>query len=48
MARLECSVCHQQADARALNRCRDCGAPMCDECAQRGMGLCPDCFVELE
>ncbi|MDD6884453.1 MAG: hypothetical protein PUD50_12175 [Eubacteriales bacterium] len=48
MSRIECSVCHQPADSRALTKCCDCGAALCDECAERCMGLCPDCFVNLE
>ena len=43
MYRMECSCCRKPADARSLQRCCDCGALLCDDCASRMGGLCRDC-----
>lgn len=32
-----CSTCE---DAKTKNRCRLCGAPICDACVKRGLGRC--------
>ena len=39
----ECSSCHKIADAGSRRACADCGAPLCDDCANEYSGLCPDC-----
>lgn len=44
MAMMECSCCHRLADSRSFQRCCDCGAPLCDDCASRNDGLCNDCY----
>ena len=43
MPMAECRSCHNTADSRAFRRCNDCGAPLCDDCANEYAGLCPDC-----
>ena len=43
MSMMECSVCHSRADARQFQRCVDCGAALCDDCAERYGGMCMDC-----
>jgi len=43
MSRIECVCCHKLADARSFQRCCDCGAPLCDDCAIRTGCLCDDC-----
>ena len=43
MSMMECSCCHRRADARSFRPCGDCGAPLCDDCANEHEGLCPDC-----
>ena len=43
MPMAECRSCHKTADSRAFRRCNDCGAPLCDDCANEYAGLCPDC-----
>ena len=44
MSMMECRNCHRIADARSFQRCCDCGAPLCDDCANRRDGLCDDCY----
>lgn len=39
----ECCSCHRRADSRAFRSCMDCGAPLCDDCANEYAGCCPDC-----
>lgn len=39
----ECQNCHRRADSRSFRYCVDCGAPLCDDCANTYAGLCPDC-----
>ena len=39
----ECRSCHRTMDSRAFRSCADCGAPLCDDCANDYSGLCPDC-----
>ena len=43
MSMMECAMCHRAQDARALRGCPVCGAMLCDECAERELGLCADC-----
>lgn len=43
MAMMECKNCHRLADARCFRLCGDCGAPLCDDCANEHEGLCRDC-----
>lgn len=43
MSMMECRCCHRMADARSFRLCNDCGAPLCDDCANDHEGLCPDC-----
>ena len=43
MAMMECSDCFRLADSRCFQRCVNCGAPLCDDCASRNHGLCEDC-----
>ena len=43
MPTTECRNCHRRGDARAFRACTDCGAPLCDDCANEYSGLCPDC-----
>ena len=43
MPTTECRNCHRRGDARAFRACNDCGAPLCDDCANASSGLCPDC-----
>ena len=43
MAMMECKNCHRIADSRCFQRCTDCGAPLCDDCANSYEGLCRDC-----
>ena len=43
MPTTECRNCHRRADSRAFRACTDCGAPLCDDCANEYSGLCPDC-----
>ena len=39
----ECSMCGKRGDARSMRSCGLCGAPICDDCAERGAGLCDLC-----
>ena len=43
MASMECKGCHRIADARCFRTCRDCGAPLCDDCANTYRDRCPEC-----
>lgn len=43
MAMMECKNCHRIADSRCFQTCVDCGAPLCDDCANTGRGRCGDC-----
>ena len=43
MAMMECRSCHRIADSRGFQRCGDCGAPLCDDCANESDNRCPDC-----
>ena len=43
MSMMECRNCHRLADARCFRLCSDCGAPLCDDCANEHEGLCRDC-----
>ncbi|MBR6766537.1 MAG: hypothetical protein IKM02_01160 [Clostridia bacterium] len=43
MSMIECRNCHRVADSRSFQTCSDCGAPLCDDCANNYEGLCPDC-----
>ena len=43
MAMIECSVCGQMAQSRTSHHCSDCGAPLCDDCANNTDGLCEEC-----
>ena len=43
MSMMECKNCHRIADARCFRACSDCGAPLCDDCANEYAGLCRDC-----
>lgn len=43
MAMMECKNCHRLADVRSFRHCCDCGAPLCDDCANQHEGLCRDC-----
>ena len=43
MSMMECKCCHKLADARCFRLCSDCGAPLCDDCANEHEGLCADC-----
>ena len=46
MAMMECRDCFRLADARCFQRCQRCGAPLCDDCANRNRGCCEDCADE--
>ncbi|MDY3026571.1 MAG: hypothetical protein SOR74_06620 [Candidatus Faecivicinus sp.] len=48
MSMMECSCCHRIADMRAFRRCCSCGAPLCDDCANRSDCLCDECYSENE
>ena len=48
MPMAECRSCHKRADSRAFRHCSDCGAPLCDDCANEYAGLCPDCEGNAE
>ena len=39
----ECSMCGKKSDPRALHKCGLCGKLLCDDCAERNVGLCDDC-----
>ena len=43
MPMTECRNCHKVGDSRSFRACADCGAPLCDDCANEYSGLCPDC-----
>ncbi|MDO4865572.1 MAG: hypothetical protein Q4C10_03375 [Clostridia bacterium] len=43
MSMAECRSCHRVADSRSFRSCVDCGALLCDDCANEYDGLCPDC-----
>ena len=43
MPMTECRNCHRVADSRSFRACNDCGAPLCDDCANEYSGLCRDC-----
>ncbi len=43
MSMMECKNCHRIADSRCFQTCSDCGAPLCDDCANEHEGLCHDC-----
>ena len=43
MSMMECSCCHKRMDARGFRLCADCGAPLCDDCANARRGLCFEC-----
>ena len=43
MSMMECRNCHRIADSRSFQTCADCGAPLCDDCANNHEGLCMDC-----
>ena len=43
MPTTECRNCHRVGDSRSFRACNDCGAPLCDDCANEYSGLCPDC-----
>lgn len=43
MSMMECSCCHRRADGRSFQKCSDCGALLCDDCASRTHGLCSEC-----
>lgn len=43
MSMMECRNCHRRMDARSFRLCSDCGAPLCDDCANQSHGLCADC-----
>ena len=43
MSMMECRGCHRRMDARSFRLCCDCGAPLCDDCANQHEGFCPDC-----
>lgn len=44
MSMMECSCCHRLADSRSFRLCCDCGAPLCDDCANRSDCLCDECY----
>ena len=46
MPMCECRSCHKVMDSRAFRACSDCGAPLCDDCANEYSGYCPDCEPE--
>ena len=46
MSMIECTCCHRIADSRAFRLCSECGAPMCDDCANDRDGLCVRCDAE--
>ena len=43
MSMMECKNCHRMADARCFRLCADCGAPLCDDCANASEGRCREC-----
>ena len=43
MAMMECRDCFRLADSRCFRRCTGCGAPLCDDCADRNMCMCEEC-----
>ena len=43
MSMMECKNCHRLADSRCFRMCLDCGAPLCDDCANASDGRCGDC-----
>ena len=44
MSMMECSCYHRIADSRSFRHCCDCGAPLCDDCANRTDCLCDECY----
>jgi len=46
MSMIECSCCHCFADVRSFRCCSDCGAPLCDDCANISGGRCYDCSAK--
>ena len=46
MAWMECKSCHRIADSRRFRTCCDCGAPLCDDCANASGDRCPECGGE--
>lgn len=43
---IECAECGKCGDSREMQYCEICGAPLCDECADRGGGMCERCGGE--
>ena len=43
MTWMECKSCHKIVDSRCFRACCDCGAPLCDDCANEYAGRCPEC-----
>ena len=43
MSMMECRNCHKIADSRGFRLCPECGAPLCDDCANYYRGVCFEC-----
>ena len=43
MPMTECRNCHRVGDSRSFRACADCGAPLCDDCANASEGRCREC-----
>ena len=43
MPMTECRSCHRVADSRSFRSCVDCGALLCDDCANENRNRCFDC-----
>ena len=39
----ECCMCGKRGDTRSMRKCGLCGQLLCDDCAERNVGLCDDC-----
>lgn len=48
MALMECSLCRKTAEARQMQHCSTCRAPLCPKCAFVNLGLCTECISDEE
>ncbi len=44
----KCKRCKRDIIGECIMSCQNCGAMLCQDCAQTNMNICPYCYFDLE
>ncbi|MEG1519759.1 MAG: zinc-ribbon domain-containing protein [Clostridia bacterium] len=44
---MNCSKCGKELSSQNVRVCNSCGTLLCDNCAAKGVDICPNCKFEM-